>query len=301
MSTAKERVRHAMNWGPVPKVLRSINSAPWLSEPQRAAMYRRVTRSLPSDPDRLFRHRVPGGGEMSIHLDGTIRRLYWTGTYETDALPYFAAYASDADAILDVGAAEGVYSLFAAAVNPTAAILSFEASARQLARLQANHRANPLLAADRWHLVSDALSDEVGTALFYEVPGGTSSLNPEFRPGSQGREVPVVRGDSVVAERLAGRRVELIKVDTESTEPAVLRGLRETIERDRPVLLCEVLSGRTEDELQVLIDEWGYRSYQLEPEGPARRERIVGDPTHRAANWLFLPDDRPPRAAASIY
>ncbi len=301
MSSAKELLRKVLAWGPVSSGLRAINSSSVLSEPQRAAFYRRVTKKIPSDPSVQFHHRVPGGAELAIHLDGTIRRLHWTGTYETDSLPLFVAYARDCDAVLDVGAAEGIYGLFAAAVNPTARIVTFEASARQLQRLQANVAANPAMVGNRFEVVSSALSDHVGTAHFYEVPGGTSSLNPAFRPGSPSRQVQVVPGDHVVAERLGGHRVDLIKVDTESTEPAVLRGLRSTIERDRPVIFCEVLWRRTEADLQVLLDNWDYRCYQLGPDGPVRRDRIEGDPSNRDANWVFLPDDRPPRDPADIY
>lgn len=297
--SAKETVRTVLGSGPVARVLRAANSAARLTEDQRATFYRRVTKKLPSAPDVVFRHTVTGGEEISVHLDGTIRRLYWTGTYETDALPLFTTYARTADAILDVGAAEGIYTLFAAAVNSNARILSFEAAPQQYERLRANLAENALLLGDRVQVVTAALADHHGTAKFYEVSGGTSSLNPDFRPGSPSLEVEVTPGDPVVADLLEGHQVDLVKVDTESTEPAVLRGLGATIARDRPVIFCEVLAGRTEVDLQLLLDQWGYRTYWLGADGPVRRHRIQGDPTNRYANWLFLPDDRPPLGAPS--
>lgn len=297
---AKELIRTSLGVRPVSTVLRAVNSSPRLTEDQRATVYHRVTKKVANDPDRVFRHRVPTGRTVSIHLDGTIRRLYWTGTFETDALPLFTSYARDSQVILDIGAAEGVYTLFAAAVSPRSQIVAFEASPAEQRRLRANLDANRSLVAGRVDLRPEALADHEGTADLFEVPGGTSSLNPGFRPGSTPRTVTVSTGDAVVAEVAPGGRVDLIKVDTESTEPAVLRGLRDTIERDRPVIFCEVLSGRTEADLQPLIDGWGYRSHWLSAEGPVARRTIEGDPTNRYANWLFLPDDGPPRPSAPL-
>jgi len=287
----KEIARSVLAAPPVAAALHWANSSPHLPERARAKLYYRVTKKIPPDPGRVFTHQVAGGEEIKLHLDGTVRRLYWTGSYEADALPLFAVYAAQSTTILDVGAAEGVYSLFAAAVSPDATILAFEPGGPQLERLAANLAVNPSM-GERIQVVSKALADETGTTEFYELPGGTSSLNPEFRQETVTRTVEVARGDDVVAELLADRRVDLIKLDTESTEPAALRGLDATIERDRPVIFCEVLAGRTEPELQPLVDKWGYRTYWLADDGPVLREPIDGEKSN--VNWLFLPDDRAP-------
>jgi FkbM family methyltransferase len=293
----KEVARRILAAGPVAGALRAVNANQRLSDRARSRLYHRVTKKIPPRPDQVFTYRVPGGEAVRFHLDGTIRRLHWTGAYEVDALPLFAAYARDASLILDVGAAEGVYSLFAAAVNDRSRILAFEPGSRQLVRLAANLDANAALVGDRLQIVTKALSDEDGTAEFHELPGGTSSLNAEFRANTESRIVELARGDDVVAELAPGARVDLIKIDTESTEPAVLRGLDATVRRDRPVIFCEVLSGRTESELQPLTDDWGYRTWWLSGDGPVRRDRIEGDPSSRFVNWLFLPDDRDPLTA----
>jgi FkbM family methyltransferase len=293
----KELLRSVMATPPIPRALRMVNTAPRLSEERRSWLYYHVTKKLPAQPARLFDHDVYGGERLHFFLVGMARSLFWTGTYEADALPLFTSYARDSKVILDVGAAEGVYALFAAAVNPRAKILAFEPGAEQLAHLEANLSANPQLGVDRVVVVAKALSDQAGEAEFYEAPGGTSSLNPTFRAGTVSRVVDVARGDDVVEELLPGQSIDLIKLDTESTEPAALRGLDATVRRDRPVIFCEVLAGRTEPDLQALVDDWGYRTYWLSSTGPVPRKQIVGDPNHRLVNWLFLPDDRVPLTA----
>jgi FkbM family methyltransferase len=287
----KEMARAVLASPPVAAALHLVNSSPRLSDRTRAKLYFKLSKKIPPDPGRMFTHQVAGGQAIRLHLDGTVRRLYWTGSYEADALPLFAEYAARSSTILDVGAAEGVYSLFAAARQPDATILAFEPGGPQLERLGANLAANPALGAGI-RVVDQALADESGMTEFYELPGGTSSLNPEFRDATVTRTVQVARGDDVVAELIPDRIVDLIKLDTESTEPAALRGLDATIQRDRPVIFCEVLAGRTEPELQPLVDRWGYRTYWLSDDGPVARDRIVGVKSN--VNWLFLPDDRAP-------
>ena len=76
--------------------------------------------------------------------------------------------------------------------------------------------------------------------------------------------------------------IDLMKIDTETTEPEVLRGALETLRRDHPSIVCEVLAGRgSEGGLEEILRPLGYRYYLLTPEGPVLRERIEGHPA-----WL---------------
>ena len=102
--------------------------------------------------------------------------------------------------------------------------------------------------------------------------------------------MPVRALDSFLEERgVTG--VDLVKVDTESTEPAVLAGLERTLKRDRPFVFCEVLAGRgAERRLQSILAPRGYRFFLLTPEGPREKAHVVGDPVW--LNFLFLPPGR---------
>jgi FkbM family methyltransferase len=131
-----------------------------------------------------------------------------------------------------------------------------------------------------------------GTASFYHQAHGlptSSSLSQEFMAQAAdlvATEVPVVTVDDLVRERQVAR-VDLVKIDTESTEPDVLEGMRETLGRDRPALVCEVLQRRgAEERLAPILEPYGYRFYLLTPEGPERRTRIEGHPTW--LNYLFV-------------
>jgi FkbM family methyltransferase len=292
--SSKDVLRSVLGSPPVAGAVRLVNRSERIGEQRRSWLYHHVTKKVPPRPERVFQHVVPGGEPMSFHLVGTVRQLFWTGEYEADALPLFTRYARASEVILDIGAADGVYAIFAAAVNPDAVILAFEPGSRQLPRMVANLAINHQVVQDRVVVVAKALSDHAGVADFHETPGGNSSLNPDFRVVTDTHQVELARGDDVVAELLPDRRVALIKIDTESTEPLVLRGLEDTIRRDRPAIFCEVLAGRTEKDLQVLVDGWGYRTYWLSGSGPVEKPRIVADPTNQYVNWLFLPADQVP-------
>ncbi len=81
-------------------------------------------------------------------------------------------------------------------------------------------------------------------------------------------EVPVVTLDEYARELGIGR-VDLVKIDTETTEPDVLAGMRAVLERDRPTIFCEVLSGHdAESRIEAQLAPLGYRFHRLGPAGP---------------------------------
>ncbi len=68
-------------------------------------------------------------------------------------------------------------------------------------------------------------------------------------------------------------RIAFVKIDTEGEEHAVVRGMRDLIQRDHPVLLIE-----GDESLLPVLSPYGYRM-------PPRR--------HRSPNLLFLPSGAP--------
>jgi hypothetical protein len=101
--------------------------------------------------------------------------------------------------------------------------------------------------------------------------------------------VPVVTLDRFVRDHGVSN-VDLVKLDIEGTEPQALHGMQDTLRRDHPILICEVLKGfGTEQVLGDLLAPNGYRYYLLSPEGPVQRDRIEGQPDGRweLRNYLF--------------
>ena len=80
-----------------------------------------------------------------------------------------------------------------------------------------------------------------------------------------------------------------MKIDTETTEPSVLRGMRHVLSRDRPTLVCEILRDRVDtNAIDAELRPLGYKYFLLKPDGPEPRTAIEGHPEF--LNFLFTVD-----------
>ncbi len=101
-----------------------------------------------------------------------------------------------------------------------------------------------------------------------------------------GTKVKSFKLDEFIKERNLDR-VDLMKIDTESTEPEVLQGASSLLQRDRPTLIREVLQGcGSEKPMEEILLPLGYKFYLLTPEGAIQREHIQGHPEF--LNYLFI-------------
>jgi FkbM family methyltransferase len=220
------------------------------------------------------------------------RRLQQAGLagYEPEAMACFlAALDSVGDgAVWDIGANVGVYGLVARALTGRA-VRGFEA-VPDLASLASTIAAANGLA----YPVDDlALGAEPGVATLYlsDRSDTSNSLAEGFRPSSTSLSVPVETVDAIAAK--TGECPIVIKVDTETTEPEVLRGAAKTVAEHRPWILCEVLARPyCGPALMDAIASWGYHWYHLAGEFPlAPAAEIRGD--NDAMMWLLAPEPLP--------
>lgn len=133
--------------------------------------------------------------------------------------------------ILDCGANVGLGSLFYKRQYPAARITAFEADPAIAALLAHNVRTNG--AADV-EVVAAAVWIEAGEIAFHADgadAGAVASLNGE-RDGATVR-VPAIR----LADRLARERVDLLKLDIEGAEVAVLADCADALENVNAILL----------------------------------------------------------------
>lgn len=211
--------------------------------------------------------------------------------YEPETMAAFLASISllEAREAFDVGANVGIFSLIAAATT-TARVTGFEPTPQ----LAATYRSVALVNGLGCEVEELALGAATGTATLY-ISGKTDSSNSlvaGFRAAVGTVDVPLERLDDYVAR--SGRRPAVMKVDTETTEPAVLEGGLETLRTVRPWIICEVLAGTTEERLMAILRPLGYRFHHLGPnDAPVEADTIVGDRTYRHRDWLLTPGDLP--------
>ena len=78
----------------------------------------------------------------------------------------------------------------------------------------------------------------------------------------------------------------------------MLAGGLEFVSTVRPHIVCEVLAGRTEAQLERVVDRLGYLRYRMSENGPVLESTIVGDPTYRHRDWCFAPAPLSPEVCA---
>lgn len=237
----------------------------------------------------IARAKLPNGEWLQLSSfgdDWVSNQVYWRGWdgYDPETVPLFFHLAERAQVVLDIGAYVGFYALLAGHANQNAKVYAFEPMPALHERLLRNVALNQLKNVD---CQPYAVGEVEGSAEFYYVaepmPTNSSLSYKSLNGASDVRTltVPVIQIDRFVETRKIGR-VDLLKLDTETTEAQVLRGMRGTLERDRPHLICEVLAGcGTEPALEEVLGPLGYQYFLLTPRGPERTDRIVGH-----SEWL---------------
>lgn len=150
-------------------------------------------------------------------------------TWETHLRATLARCLKPGGVFVDVGANIGVMSFDAARlVGPEGRVIAFEPEPRNLALLLRGVQANGFAHVTA---LGVALSDAARIVSMTGNANG-SVVAPDAGLGL----VQALPGDDVL---LAQPRIDMIKLDIEGHEPAALRGLRRTLQRHRPLVLCE--------------------------------------------------------------
>jgi FkbM family methyltransferase len=262
---------------------------------------RRPASSVPSGPRRfeLYLPRPASAtGARSVVIEAP-RHLFVAKTLNQGGL---AGYEPETQALLlglaevlkpkvafDVGANVGPYAFLLPAVLDVP-VVAFEPAAEVAAVLRNLVTTNGL----KCTIEEAAVGEEDGTATLFISPTDTStSLQPGFRQAKDERTVPLITLDTYIRD--TGLHPKILKIDTETTEPAVLRGASELL-ATRPWIVCEILPGWTEAELEPILRPLGYRMFQVVDQLPLpERETIAGNANaQEERNWLFAPEEPTP-------
>jgi FkbM family methyltransferase len=287
-------------------LLRALRSSQPLNAMATSAL-RGGFRWKSSTPDWVIRHvhrvgyvteRLPNGRTLRLWSKGddwVSNQVFWRGWagYEPETVPLFFHLAERSRTTLDIGAYVGYFTLLAAHANPRGRVLAFEPLRGPRERLLRHVALNDLQNVDCFDVAAGTADGEAEFLhAAHELPT-SSSLSAAFMRGVEGLQatrVSVRSLDRLLAEQRVGG-VDLIKIDTETTEPDVLDGLRTTLERDHPAIICEVLAGRAnEGRLMALLSPLGYRFLLLTSNGAVPQATIQGHPAW--LNFLFLPEGR---------
>jgi len=197
------------------------------------------------------------------------------------------------EVIFDVGANIGFTAQrFHALLGGACRIWAFEPLARNVELLRRNvHKLGTSVT-----VVPVAVGEQDGTTLLRDNHhhGGLSRLRSlEIRPEHVGFwsdahdvQVPLVSLDSYVAVN-PDARPTFIKLDVEGAGHWVMRGARQTIERDRPLVSCSFHSKEERDGILEVLEGSGYQGVEVDADGTCTLRPLA----EGSGNFLH-PEDR---------
>ena len=229
----------------------------WLPRRLLRHLYKRLARrgAAPDIPFVADFFGLRYQGNLNNNIDFNI---YFYGAFEKPLLFFlrdtFTALPVVHGVFVDIGANVGQHSLFMSTQG--ARVHAFEPFRQVREQFMRQIRDNSL---DNISVHPLGLSNENNRLPFF-APTGTNAGIGSFDASSVGKgnvsigELQLARGDDYFTSHGIDS-IDLLKIDVEGYEKLVLDGLRETLQRERPIVVCEVtfgnpLSFATIDELK---------------------------------------------------
>ncbi len=182
---------------------------------------------------------LPFGRLWADSRDGVVAyQLMKRGVWESHETPILLEHVRAGHRIVEIGSNIGYHTVqLGRAVGHAGHVHAFEPDPNNRAILSLNIAEHRL--GDIVHVHAAAVSDRAGTATLSRHGhnmGGHSLIRDNVDNPVGTVSVVTVKLDDVLADEA----VDLIKIDAEGAEPAVLAGARQMIARERPVLFMEI-------------------------------------------------------------
>jgi FkbM family methyltransferase len=253
--------------------------APW-----RIRALRAVLRRLPRGRYSVLTAVAPSSGRFTSRLardaggasfacdmgDQISREVCLTGLYEPPVTRVVQQHLRPGGIVVDVGANWGYFSLLAAAaVGAKGTVFALEPDPRQFEALSCNVSANGFRQVSA---LQSAASAEEGrlSLLGYDEGQANRGVSRVAGPSAPGRRFDV-RATSVDLLTAACPRVDIVKIDVEGAEDAVLDGMRDGLTRRRYRALVlelhpDLLRARGVDPASCVarLGDHGYRGWTID-------------------------------------
>lgn len=236
----------------------------------KAFFYERLHARL-TPADRYAVVRLDQGFRMKLDLaDPEQLKVYFYGHYhERYEAALVQRLLKEDDVFWDIGANVGYFTLVAAtALANRGQIIAFEPGKNAYARLTENLSLNAYLNIKTFPV---AVTDREGEAVLHlsgDIADSSASLYPAGQTQARHEVCRTVALDHFLeAEGL--RPPDLIKLDAEGAELAVLKGAQGLISATPPLLLMEMeeknllAAGASKSAIQAFLKDYGYRAAHL--------------------------------------
>lgn len=187
-------------------------------------------------------------------INDYIKNTLKTGNvWESKHVEYMKQFVRPGSTFVDVGTHIGTITIPASRiVGPSGKVISFEPQPKIFRELNHNLMLNNIRNVHTYRL---AIGDEAGEIeLKPFVPGNEGGTSLDSNLEGTGEKANVIKLDSMNLNN-----VSVIKIDVEGWEDKVLNGARETILRNKPVILIEIMGGHDYDnttaEIRSRVDQ----------------------------------------------
>lgn len=239
--------------------------------------------------------RLPGGATIRLDLGEHVQRwIYFFGVYEKDTVDWFRSHLRPGMVVLDIGANVGQYTLIAARdVGPNGRVHAFEPNPISHRTLASNIELNSFGNVSTHAL---AVSDSAGEVTLY-IPDNDNMGEASLQISQTGQRNTTVRSVTIDewaqnADLGATPRIDIVKIDVQGLESAVLRGARQVMLRYRPLIICEFEerwlrdSGTSSVEIKRMLGELSYSANRITASGLSQ---VDTDEVHSFENLVLVP------------
>lgn len=190
-------------------------------------------------------------GSLNWEIDELTSQRFLLGTYEPYMQRAFVKFIRPGFTVYDVGAHAGFHSLFCGLLVGTGGrVIAFEPNPSSAESIQRQLNANSQIAVE---VCQVALSDRCGTAML-DTSAGSSQ---ETLSQNGNLEIEARSIDWMVAEGIVPPP-DLIKIDVEGHEEAVIIGGLAVIGKHKPIILCDTNDETTFPSMKELLLPLGY-------------------------------------------
>lgn len=241
--------------GPLRGIIRSI---PGVAAAQRTAI-NVVGRN------EEFEHTIDYGPAKGLRIPIRLPedKGFWKGTYEEGFCARLASAVKHGDVCHDIGAFRG-YTAGVMALAGASEVRAFEPAPLNQRAVRRVMALNPDLPIE---LVEAAVGAEEGTIKITIHEDASMNFVGEDASGRPSVEVKMVALDSLVSAGMI-RPPQVMKIDVEGAEAAVLRGAAKILRDSAREIFVELHQSKAKEECERLLADAGFdRIWQAEEEG----------------------------------
>ncbi|MCB0793252.1 MAG: FkbM family methyltransferase [Flavobacteriales bacterium] len=275
--SAKTRIlnvmRRVFQWPPLERILRDRVQG---KDPRST-----VGRLVP--PEYLY----PPGSWRSITMNGLQYRLDLSNATDHGAYfgmadsgdEHFQRLLRPTDVVVDIGANIGIRTLAFARSVPMGRVISFEPHPASFKRLQEHVALNKLTHVQ---VVNKGIGPMERSERLFEVVSSNSGMNRIVADPDRMGDLPYIEVRiaplHTELQALGIGHVDAIKLDVEGFEMEVLRGAKEVLERDAPILFIELDDDNLREnrssaqELLASLSALGYTVVEAMDQAPVRKD-----------------------------